>query len=424
MKAILQKLLVECHSGMTDRALKMLFSEPNFSSIFDGVSDFGRDIGKLIEVIPAMYHLTRLSGAEKFYRLKSTKSNEVVRVFSLSEIKIGGADGGVDGIYSKGSHWTFFSCKFKNKRTINEIVSGRTTLEGVAVALVNDGEIDELSNCSYEIFLKNVDQFEDRRKNKRTTVHDWVELDRMFNELKVYFSRLNFSVSTVDSEIRKTLPPAYQPRFHQRLAIAWIIDCLTRGCTTLLLLLCARFGKTLMMCYLFLELNKRLGYRIFVLPAHWLSSHTSMRNTIYGSREFGHLRIVETKQRSSEDIIAELDRNLADGYLSVVFLSLYSTENFQEKVLTNVRTWLKSHYKVTVMLTDEADFGAHTDRAVAANAALLDLKDVTKLYLSGTGTARMAKGAVKAGNRIDDELAITMTDLQLFKKKKHPLFLV
>jgi len=422
MNPILNELLVSIHHGLTDKALKLLFSQDSFSSIFSGVENFGKEYGKLVEVVPSMYHLVGLSGATEFYRLKNTKTNEIIRILSLGELKIGGQDGGVDGMYRKKENYTFISSKMKNKRTVNEINSGRAALEGVANALVEEGIIEHQNNCYYDIFLRNVSQFEDRRKNKRTNVYDWNELDRMFNELKNYVRKYEFSVSKIDMEIRKNLPAAPTLRFHQRLAIAWTVDCFVMGMINLVLLLCARFGKTLMMCELFMKLNQKFGLNIFVLPSHWLSSHTSMKNTIRGYRDFSNMEIVETKKRSHSQIISELQNNTNNGKISVIFTSLYSTEDFQESTLVNVRHWLSNHYSKVLMALDEADFGSHTERAVQVNASLLELSKVKKIYLSGTGVSKMTKGASRGGQKIDDVFSITMSEIQMLKKGTHALF--
>jgi len=423
MKSTLTELLSNLHDGITDDGLKLLFSQQSFSSIFSEVDNFAQETGKLVEVIPSLYHLVGLSGAEKFYRLKNTKSNEIIPILSLKEIKIGGSDGGVDGIYSIRKNFTFISSKMKNKRTVNEINSGRAALEGVANALIGEGIIESQSNCFYNIFLRNEEQFEDRRKNERTLVYDWVKLDSMFNELKTYVRKNEFSVAKIDSEIRKNIPPAPNLWFHQRLGVAWVKDCFRNGMMNLVLLLCARFGKTLMLCELFKVLNKEFGISIFVLPSHWLSSHTSMKNTVRGYRDFSNMELVETKQRSSSDIISDLEQNLKNNKISLVFCSLYSTKDFQEKTLRIVHGWFSSHYNKVLMALDEADFGAHTERAAQVNGSLLELSKVRKIYLSGTGVSKMAKAASRADQKIDDVLSVTMTDIQSLKKGTHPLFI-
>jgi hypothetical protein len=122
--------------------------------------------------------------------------------------------------------------------------------------------------------------------------------------------------------------------------------------------LCARFGKTLWVLWLFETLRQRLGYSVLLLPAYWLSAHSSFEKEIEEFRDFNHLTFIDT---STEGWQEKLTCARSEGSPIVVSLSLCgdaSKERLQK--FNPIRDLPQDE---VFLFCDEADVGAHTERS-------------------------------------------------------------
>jgi hypothetical protein len=122
--------------------------------------------------------------------------------------------------------------------------------------------------------------------------------------------------------------------------------------------LCARFGKTLWVLNLFQELRQRYGYSMLLLPAYWLSAHSSFEKEIEEFRDFNDLLFIDTSREGWQDKLAAA-RDSGTG--AVVSLSLCgeATEERLER-FAPVRNIPQDEI---FLFCDEADVGAHTLRS-------------------------------------------------------------
>ena len=120
--------------------------------------------------------------------------------------------------------------------------------------------------------------------------------------------------------------------------------------------LCARFGKTLWVLELFRRLNKRYGYSTLLLPAFWLSAHSSFEKEIEEFSDFSHFVYINTAKSGWE---LKLSEARAAGQMTVVSLSLCGEVSDERLERFNPIRDLQDVY----MFCDEADVGAHTERS-------------------------------------------------------------
>jgi hypothetical protein len=120
--------------------------------------------------------------------------------------------------------------------------------------------------------------------------------------------------------------------------------------------LCARFGKTLWVLELFRRLNERYGYSTLLLPAFWLSAHSSFEKEIEEFSDFNHFVYINTAASGWELKLSEAQ---AAGQITVVSLSLCGEASDERLERFKPIRDLQDVY----MFCDEADVGAHTERS-------------------------------------------------------------
>lgn len=120
--------------------------------------------------------------------------------------------------------------------------------------------------------------------------------------------------------------------------------------------LCARFGKTLWVLELFRRLNERYGYSTLLLPAFWLSAHSSFEKEIKEFSDFNHFVYINTATHGWEIRLSEAQ---AAGQITVVSLSLCGEASDERLERFKPIRDLQNVY----MFCDEADVGAHTERS-------------------------------------------------------------
>lgn len=122
--------------------------------------------------------------------------------------------------------------------------------------------------------------------------------------------------------------------------------------------LAPRFGKTLWALALFNEISKEYGNRVMLLPAYWLSVHTSFEDEIDEFVDFADIVQIDTSSETASD---EAAAALADGRRILVPISLHG----------DLEAWCAKHQWVSqlsnddiFMFADEGDFGTHAENQV------------------------------------------------------------
>lgn len=170
--------------------------------------------------------------------------------------------------------------------------------------------------------------------------------------------------------------------------------------------LCPRFGKTIWALELFNKLNKKYGTQVMILPAYWLSVHTSFADEVSKFRDFMNMVVIDTREEEAE---AKVRQALKDGKQVVVQLSLHGDlDEWKEKT-----AWVQSIAKDAFVFSDEADFGSHTENQVAKLRFILEqgkIKTSVNIFASGTNIQRIALNA--RGQKVDDVIDVAYSQLE------------
>ena len=128
---------------------------------------------------------------------------------------------------------------------------------------------------------------------------------------------------------------------------------------TILANLCPRFGKTLWALMLFNRISEKYGNRVMLLPAYWLSVHTSFINELNGFDDFIDIALIDLNDESPE---SEALSALEMGQRIVIPISLHGDLiAWQDK-----HSWIRDIPNNDIfMFADEGDFGTHADNQVA-----------------------------------------------------------
>lgn len=128
---------------------------------------------------------------------------------------------------------------------------------------------------------------------------------------------------------------------------------------TILANLCPRFGKTRWALMLFNRISEKYGNRVMLLPAYWLSVHTSFISELNGFDDFIDIALIDPNDDNAEnEAMSALDM----GQRIVIPISLHGDLTaWQDK-----HSWIKNIPNNDVfMFADEGDFGTHTNNQVA-----------------------------------------------------------
>lgn len=119
---------------------------------------------------------------------------------------------------------------------------------------------------------------------------------------------------------------------------------------TIIANLCPRFGKTIWSLMLFNEISKKYGNKVMLLPAYWLSVHSSFDGTLDNFEDFEDIVEVRSEQEYNDAIEAE--------YRVILPISLHG----------ELDTWMNKHQWISdidnndmFVFADEGDFGTHAD---------------------------------------------------------------
>ena len=152
--------------------------------------------------------------------------------------------------------------------------------------------------------------------------------------------------------------------------------------------LCTRFGKTVWV----LDLFTKLPSTILLLPAYWLSAHSSFEKEITEFRDFNHLVFIDTSQ---SDWQSKLEVAKYSGQKVVISLSLCGEAS--EERLEKFHPIRDLPQENVLLFCDEADVGAHTLRsAKILNYVFPETNKGIALFGSGTNVGRVAKASQRA----------------------------
>ena len=123
--------------------------------------------------------------------------------------------------------------------------------------------------------------------------------------------------------------------------------------------LCPRFGKTIWALMLFNRISKKYGNRVMLLPAYWLSVHTSFDEEIGTYKDFNDIRVIDI---TDPDSYKAAWSYIEQGLRIVVPISLHGDYN----EWCNKHSWIASIPNEEIfMFADEGDFGTHAPNQVA-----------------------------------------------------------
>ena len=173
--------------------------------------------------------------------------------------------------------------------------------------------------------------------------------------------------------------------------------------------LCPRFGKTIWALSLFNQVSAKYGNRVMLLPAYWLSVHSSFINELDEYADFTDIGEIDVNDPNAEQMAKDY---LTQGMRIVVPMSLHGDlAEWQTK-----HSWLAEIANNDIfMFADEGDFGTHTENQVAKLKYIFDSGAVkptgkfVSVYASGTNVQRLAK----CSKHIDGVLYTAYSQLEL-----------
>jgi hypothetical protein len=123
--------------------------------------------------------------------------------------------------------------------------------------------------------------------------------------------------------------------------------------------LCPRFGKTIWALMLFNRISEKYGNRVMLLPAYWLSVHSSFIEELDAYKDFEDIRYVDADE---PDAYNSAWAYLKEGKRIIIPISLHG----------DLEDWTAKHHWIAnipndqiFMFADEGDFGTHTENQVA-----------------------------------------------------------
>lgn len=132
--------------------------------------------------------------------------------------------------------------------------------------------------------------------------------------------------------------------------LEWIGNQIDAGKKSIMAELAARFGKTL----LYLVLHHLLENRVMIVCSYYLSSFNSFKDEFYRYTLFENWIFLDA---SSEDFEQKYSEALNTNFKIVVFASLCGSSNVDKN------SSLLKDFDSKFVVTDEADYGAHTERS-------------------------------------------------------------
>lgn len=171
----------------------------------------------------------------------------------------------------------------------------------------------------------------------------------------------------------------YYPRPHTIWASAKILDRYNSISTSLIVPadLCPRFGKTLFA----LDLFGQIGFNVMICSAHWLSAHSSFKDSIKKFDISQDIEYITVKAGCVEEAVNLYKVARTAGRRVFLALSLHA----DEEKLDNFQPLLDVIQEEVFIFQDEADFGAHTDSRRAVLKPFMN-NGYKNLLVFGTGS--------------------------------------
>lgn len=123
--------------------------------------------------------------------------------------------------------------------------------------------------------------------------------------------------------------------------------------------LCPRFGKTIWALSLFNRITEKYGNRVMLLPAYWLSAHSSFISELDQYDDFLDIVQIDVDDANAS---REAEVALEAGKRIIIPVSLHG----------DLEMWQKKHDWIAdinnneiFMFADEGDFGTHTENQTA-----------------------------------------------------------
>ena len=189
---------------------------------------------------------------------------------------------------------------------------------------------------------------------------------------------------------------------------------------TIIANLCPRFGKTIWGLMLFNEIFKKYNNRVMLLPAYWLSVHSSFINELDRFDDFLDIAFIDPDQADAE---FAYNQAIENDQRVIIPISLHG----------NLEDWCEKHQWIAnidnsekISFADEGDFGTHADNQVEKLNFLLGGDShkgvMVKIFASGTNVQRLAKGSGRADGVIYTAYSqLEKTEKDLVKRKFYML---
>lgn len=128
--------------------------------------------------------------------------------------------------------------------------------------------------------------------------------------------------------------------------------------STVIANLCPRFGKTIWALMLFNKISEKYGNRVMLLPAYWLSVHSSFVDEISQFDDFQDIALVDASSEHAEETAAAAFEN---NQRIIIPISLHG--EYDEWTVKN--QWIADIANDDIfMFADEGDFGTHAEAQV------------------------------------------------------------
>lgn len=143
----------------------------------------------------------------------------------------------------------------------------------------------------------------------------------------------------------------------QQKALDEAMEIIAKGenVATVIANLCPRFGKTIWALMLFNAISKQYGNRVMLLPAYWLSVHSSFVDELEQFDDFLDIALIDMNKEDAElAAVNALDNNQR----IIIPMSLHGDYN----EWTVKHNWIAQINNDDIfMFADEGDFGTHAD---------------------------------------------------------------
>lgn len=166
--------------------------------------------------------------------------------------------------------------------------------------------------------------------------------------------------SVVEEFEGKKIRDKVKLRTLQQKALDEAMDIIAHGgdVATVIANLCPRFGKTIWAFMLFNRISEQYGNRVMLLPAYWLSVHSSFEGELGKFDDFLDIALIDPNKEGAEIAAAHA---LDNGQRIVIPLSLHG--DFDEWSVKH--EWVsKINNNDIFMFADEGDFGTHAENQV------------------------------------------------------------